>query len=320
VGDNPESALILELRELARSSGDTFTLTRDGYEVQIAYVSGSSSSLTLRHGYDSAAKPFVAEGRAVPYRRSARGRALEGVRPMLIQLRPETTADRVGKEEGISREHQTGDADFDFIVYVDSPTVDEALLQAVLGPDVRAAVLELLALGVQKITLDDESRRVEAHLSSFADGREHDDRGERMVAAFARLLCALPEVRDSGGAHPADPFRVPLRVGGVLAGVAAFASIPAYFAIAEHYDCTEPSSDGDGADLKAGCGTPGLIALVLAFVVGSLVAIVTRKLLVPRISGRSSSASQLASTTLIAFFLAAQVAFYTASVLGLARH
>lgn len=71
----------------------------------------------------------------------------------VILLRTEHGRDRIGKLLTLNREIQTGDLDFDPIVYIESDAPDE-LVEAALGqPAVRRGVCTLLALGYDKVEL-----------------------------------------------------------------------------------------------------------------------------------------------------------------------
>jgi hypothetical protein len=315
-----ESDLIAAFRKLANKAGDEFSVTRRGTSVDVQYSGGSSSSLALSTSYDRAAKAVLTgDGKAALYRESAKGGALVSVRPMLIKLREETASDRDGKAEGINREHQTGDAKFDESVYVDSPTTDPKILDAVLGPSTREGAMKLLSLGFHTIVIDDEARCVKALFNAFASREPGETRADEMLDAFVALVSDLPSVKASAGTHPERPLAA-FNVGfGILAGIAAVGSIPAYFMMAAAHDCTETSDDEDGQSLKSGCGEPGGIAFVVGFIVAAVVVLVARPWLKRRYSGQSSSHSQITAATWVIFALTLFGCFYLLSWVLFAR-
>jgi hypothetical protein len=320
VSDDPEGDLVRALREKASvMKEDAFSIKHDDVVVQVRYSGGSSSSLTLFAGYDTFAKREHADGReGGSYRQTAVPRALSATRPMNITLRPEAYGDREAKAQGLNREHQTGDADFDNAVYIDSPTTDHEVLQAVLGEEARTAVRDLFALGLRRITIDDTKRDVEAYLNEFATAKERPGRADLMVDAFSRLVSSMPPVRDSGGVHAPAPFGCLMVTGGAFAGILGIAAIPLFLGIASAFDCTESSSDGEGTSLKTGCGGPPIMGLIIGIIAGLLAIMLARLLFTPRLRGRSNSASRLGSLTLISFALAAEVTFLVVTYAGYA--
>jgi hypothetical protein len=288
----------------------TFLITHDGVAIKVYYSGGSSSSLTFTTSYDSHAKGELQTSRAGgSYRQGAVPESRSAIRPMQIVLRHENISDLQAKEGGINREHQTGDDEFDREVYIDSPTVDEDVLQAVLGDDVRAAVLALFRVGVRRITVDDARGNVEGYLHEFTRAQEDPDRANVMVSSFSKLALAFPPLRASGGTHAETPYRTLVRVGGVLAGVLFFALIPIFLVLASGFDCSEPSSDGEGSTLKDGCGAAPVLGLLAAVVVGALASAIATRFVVPKLRGRSDSAARMAGLSWTSFGLAAEITF-----------
>lgn len=310
-----ESDLIAAFRKLAKEDGDDFSVSHRGTSVHVQYSGGSSSSLSLGASYDRVAKAIdTDEGKAALYRASAKAKgSLVAIRPMLIKLREESGTDRGGKAEGINREHQTGDEKFDERVYIDSPTTDPKVLDAVLGPSTRAGAMKLLSLGFHTIMIDDEARAVKAQLNSFASRDPGETRADEMLDAFVTLVDDLPSVKASAGTHPERPLAA-FNVGfGIFAGLAAVGAIPGYFIIASTHDCTEASDDGEGQSLKDGCAAPGAMAFVIGFVAAAVVALVARPWLKRRFSGQSSSLSQITTANIVIFALTLFGCFYTLS-------
>jgi hypothetical protein len=213
MSESPETDLVRELRALAGASEDsrTFAVECGGHEIRIEYCSGSTSSLWLSASYDAAARddhPALVEGDArAGYRSSAR-RPLVATRPLAIKLCPERADDVTAKLDGATVEWQSGDPAFDDAVYVATPTTDTKVLTGVLGPEVRAAVLDLLALGFMSVTLDgDEQHRVGTYLIEFVRrGPEQPDRGAQAIRAFAQLLSNLPALTTATEGHAPVPL------------------------------------------------------------------------------------------------------------------
>ena len=147
--DDAENALVAELRALAgEPAGDRFVVSRRGRSITVTHDGGSSSSLTLRASYDAVARA-AADTNEGTYRGSPRvDRALVAPRPLAIVLRKDAP-------RGIRTAYETGDRRFDDAVFVDTPTTNPTVLAAVLGPEVRAAVLTLFELGFLRVTIDD---------------------------------------------------------------------------------------------------------------------------------------------------------------------
>jgi len=320
MSDDVESALLRELREIAGvREGTTFDIGKGHTRFEVSYSGGSSSSLTLRARYDVVAKAVpVVDAREASYRSSARPAKLHATRPMKIELRRENDADRASKESGVNREHQTGDANFDAAVYVDTPTTDDGVLGSVLGANVRAAVLALLGLGFSWVKLDDDDGMVKAYLSDFASLDERDERAPEIVASFTQLLEALPPVAATGESHPEEPFSRPLTIMSVLAAVLFFGGAPLFFLVADGMGCMEASDDGDGSNLRGECVPPAVVGLVVAAVAGALACALASYLVAPKLRGRSNSAARIGQLVVVAFALAAELAFFAVSFAGFA--
>ncbi len=317
-----ELDLVGAIRRLAdpahtRPDAEAFVVRSGELDIDVRYTGGSSSSLTLSARYDVAARRAPDGTRqAGSYRDPARG-ALVAVRPMAIHLRAEQAADVDAKAAGINREIQTGDAAFDAAVYVSSPGDDEAVIGAVLGPEVRRGAAALLALGVGRIAIDDDDGRVEARLVGFLSDKPSAERGPAMIAAFAELLRGLPVVQRAAGGHPPDPWRRRLQWGGVLALLGFIALMPVYMVVAGTVGCTEGGSEDGEINLKPGCSTPLLLAVVAAVILGALGAALATAFVSPHLRGRSSSAMRIAGLQIVAFSLFAELGFYVVSALGL---
>jgi hypothetical protein len=86
-----------------------------------------------------------------------------------ILVRAEGGIDRLGKSLGLNREVQIGDATFDAAAYIDSAASDDVVKKALGGADVRARILELLALGYRLDMSSDGvgASRIRGYYASF---------------------------------------------------------------------------------------------------------------------------------------------------------
>ncbi len=317
---SPETELVAELRALARAGDENdFVVERGPYRIAVHYSSGSSSSLTFRARYDDVARAdhdaILHAGGPGAYRRSGRASAIIAVRPLAVTLRSETRSDVDAKLGGINVEYQTGDDAFDRNVYVSTPTTDEQVLGAVLGPKVRQGVLALLVLGFRHLKIDEDGA-VEAFLSEFTQRQSRPGRGQNAIEAFALVLSDLPDlpvISASGGAHPEPPVwarAAPLWLVAIAAGLAG---LPASCGVADAANCTEASSDGEGTTFRDGCGTPALLAFAFSIVVASGAAFVARALATPRLRGTTEAASRILHVRIAAFWLTFVATYVTAS-------
>ncbi len=86
-----------------------------------------------------------------PFRGESRPR-IESPAP--LTLRSEKELDRTGKRLGLNREIQTGDAEFDKTVYLETEAPDALVLAALSDPMTRAGVMKCIALGASEIVLE----------------------------------------------------------------------------------------------------------------------------------------------------------------------
>jgi hypothetical protein len=310
-----DADLMIGLRKLAKAEGDAFSIERDDMRITVDYVGGSSSRLTLTSAFDAVAR---AASKASTYRKSAQGRVIRGVRPMLITLREEEADDRTAKAEGLSREHQTRDEAFDRAVYIDSPTTDEELLDAVLCEGVRAGALELVKLGFGPIVIDDAKAMVVARLDRFWPSLAEEGAAERVVDAFTKILASLPPVERAVGQHA--PRSAAPKVLAVMGAICFLGGAPiALSKLADAYHCSQGTLDGDGMTLKDGCGGPALLAILAGLACGVVGMIIARNLARRSVAGHSDSHTQLRYVGIAAFAWTALAAFVTAAVLASAK-
>lgn len=316
-----ESDLVAALRVLANAGGDsTFRMKWKDATFTVEYSGGSSSSLTLVATYDTAAQLSKQEPRpkAAGYRESAKDGKLVAIRPMNIQLRPETTDDADDKASGVSREHQTGDHEFDRDVYVDSESADD-VLSAVLCEPVRSGARQLIKLGLKLVVIDDVLGRVTASMSEFTRPGDQSLRAKEICNAFALLLSGLPPVARAAAFHPGKPMGCILPIGGVLACILGFGLPAWFFLVAAALDCTEGSADGEGSSLKDGCGSSVVAGAVVAFTAAFIAVLLVRAPLRNVLSGRSDSGSRLRNGMIIAGALTFAIVFLATSGIVMAR-
>lgn len=316
-----ELDLVEDLRRIAGGAAarapNDFTFERDGVEVRVVYVSGSSSSLRFVTPYDKNARINAHAGFSPDerggYREGAR-RELRGVRPMAIALLRENHVHVAAKASGTNAEVQTGDPAFDDAVYVDTPS-DPDLVRAVLGHGARAATRALLDLGIRRVDLD-AAGAIEARIDDFLSVARAGDRAERLVAAFVDLARSVPVVARAEGAHPVAPYGA-LRVAGATTAFLGMVLCPmVYFAIASAVECTEPADEG--VSLKDGCGTPAIVGIAFAIVGASIAVRLTARYLAPALRGRSDSLDRIGSTYGAAGAIGAVAGFLVGAALAFA--
>ena len=299
--DDAENALVAELRALAgEPAGERFAVSRRGRSITVTHDGGSSSSLTLRASYDAVARA-AADTNEGTYRGCPRvDRALVAPRPLAIVLRKDAP-------RGIRTAYETGDRRFDDAVFVDTPTTNPTVLAAVLGPEVRAAVLTLFELGFLRVTIDDRCALdgpdvVEAYLWSFASSGPPRERAARCLDAFASILDHLPRIASSGDEPPLPEPPVWVGVSGWLGLVGALAVAPAWWFVAN-----ETRSEDDAAQS---------IALLAAIASGMIASRLARPALRRRLGMPQSGALLRVAVARIKVFLGAAALVFFAAMLG----
>lgn len=142
-----------------------------------------------------------------------------------VLLRRERASDRMGKQLGFNREVQLGDPAFDDAAYIDTAESDEVVRALLERPDVRAAVLAVLATGY-RVEMSPNGLRatlIQAKLSPIDAAAV-----PRALAALEALAPLLPSVDPSSIGRPhwsrtSATIGVPLSVlliGFVLTGLA----------------------------------------------------------------------------------------------------
>lgn len=203
------------LRVLAGSRGASgkngYAIVHDGHRILVEYSTDSDDDILavrLTCRYDEAAT----------WRRSTKEPMpppVRAIRPLAIQLSAEGGGHVRAKREGLAIEWQSGDAEFDDQVYVQSPTTDPVVLAAVLSPRVQAATCSLLDLGFESVSIDDDGktdreRKVVARALTNAFVRGGDgsgyERARAAVESFIALAESLPPLITLPGSHPRPPL------------------------------------------------------------------------------------------------------------------
>ncbi len=204
----------------------------------------------------------------------------------LIQLRPETRADRLGKALRIDREIQTGDEAFDQLVYVESDLPDERHARLLADPLVREAVRDLIESGVSVIHLGRPGNPLGVEVPA-ADAAPDPDRLDHLRLALGRLAHALPTFQTiPEGNAPYGQGLVVFALLSVSLGLMAVGLVNALY----------PVLDGDA--LYRVVATVSLIVCVIGF-----------GLVVWRLRGRARSLRQLSVMAMLCPPLAAELAF-----------
>ena len=284
-----ESALVAELQALANVPPGTgsFAIRCSAGTVTVVYkqFSSSPSELTLEARYDDVA-------RVVPtlpnYRDLPAGAPVVATRPMDIHLRHEDGEDRAAKDEGLNVEWQTGDRAFDEAVYVSTPGHGAEVLSAVLGPDVRGAVMSLFGLGFRKVSIDDHGV-VRLELTEFVVTRPREGRGRDAMDAFGRLLTNLPVVTASGASHAPIPF---------ARTTAAFSYTALFFGLVFFFSSVVPFVYPSIVEtpLRFASGAGAVAASCVAIALGILGFRVAKKIHGGRVASRMRGSSRAAVT------------------------
>jgi hypothetical protein len=177
---------------------------------------------------------------------------------------------RTDAPTGIRTAYETGDRRFDDAVFVDTPTTRRDVLAAVLGPEVRAAVLTLFELGFLRVTIDDRcvldgSDVVEAYHWSFTFRDPPRERAARCLDAFTSILDHLPKIASSGDEPELPKPSVWIRASGWVGLLGLLALEPTWWLVAKE---TRTVDDA-----------PQSIALVAAVVIGLIASRVARSAL-----------------------------------------
>lgn len=281
-------------------------ITRRRHSITVIHNAGSSSNLRLRASYDAAARadhPALASASGdAGYRQPSRqSGVLVAPRPLGIVLRSD-------RPKEISTAHETGDRAFDQAVFVDTATSDRAVLEAILGPELRAGVLALFELGFLRVTIDEEPPlggpgAVEASLWSFASAEPPPQQAARCLDAFASILDNLPKISSSGEAPkgPAAPAWLTASTAVGLVGLLAI----------------WPACWLAGKAKSADDGAPQAIALVAATLGGLIVSWASRGALTRHLGSPRAGATARILVGRVKIFLGAATLVFVAVLAGM---
>jgi hypothetical protein len=295
---------VASLRRLSPgANGDDFRIEHGSVRIHVRYFPGSHSHMLLETPY--VGRPRTGAGET--YREGAG--ELVAVRPMEILLRREDSTDRAGKREGVAVEAQLGDPLFDAAIYVDTRAPEDVVRRVLAAEPLRAAVRDLVGVGVSSVTIDDAGGLVSAVVHSFS---ELPDDPAWMLDRIAAIATHLPEVRASGGAHPEDPWRGRQILMGVAAVIGALPTVFLPF-VTRAAHCYV--SDDEGTSLV--CDDPSCCApLGWGAAIGITVGLVAAAAMWPRIRGTSSSHRVRRWVALFAVLLGLEGAISLAHVLA----
>lgn len=328
MSDEPVTVLVQELFDLALARGDAaqsasriipnpFVVRQGAYAIRVDYSAGSSKELSLQAAYDAVTgtNPALVAGDARAYRGV---RPLAAPRPLAIDLCREDTGHVAAKAKGLNVEWQSGDPAFDHVVYVDTPTTDPAILAGVLGPEVRRAVIDLLALGFRTIGIDEDSDgTVRAHLNEFSSLNPRPHRGAQALDAFARLLANLPPLVSSGRMVRRTPPLLGLTITLGIVGIAGWFSSVFFvegliMATKAAFDLSERAASLAWWEIGGAIALGVVAGIAGGFVYGRIMAAVAK--------GTSSAHQEVQWAQIAAFGATSVVAFAAAVIAVLLSH
>ncbi len=149
----------------------------DSEERAVLLASFPDTNEAARGGYRGAAlRPIYTEG------------------PVGVYLREETASDQRRKLFASQPELQTGDADFDATVFVETQTVHHLAGQLLKPEAARGAIVQLLQEGCPSIVLDDWSGNIVVHLPKPYTKSSDPQKAKRLGRALEALRASLPPV------------------------------------------------------------------------------------------------------------------------------
>jgi len=179
--------------EQALAAHRPFDVTIDDVVVHVRYSSGTTPTVFLSTSYPTGTTaPRAGQDRGY---RDMPVTSIPAVRPLGVELRLERDDDRRAKERGVSRELQTGDPEFDRLVYVDSPAPDEVLSSVFATRPLRAACRALLEDGFVEIRIDDEHGEITTRRGLSTSARLP---AEQVIRAFAAIAREVPPLETTG--------------------------------------------------------------------------------------------------------------------------
>jgi hypothetical protein len=158
-----------------------------------------------------------------------------------IYVRPEIAVDRAGKTVGLNREVQTGDADFDAGVYLETDESEATVQRALGAPAMRAALRAALTGGYPYVRLG--PGMVAVRLGYKLSGAPTPEELERALQAIAPVAASAPAI-DPAEIRPVGRMRGDLAA---AATVVAFmvAMVLGFAAPVGYADYWSPLRDAD---------------------------------------------------------------------------
>lgn len=191
--------------QLARRLGATpvneqgpFALTLEGrrLELSLERPSKSPAVLIFRTPVGPVDMPPQMKATASPSSSPYRGDAHPtSPCPHSFEVRPERKNDRRGKQWGINREFQTGDARFDEAVYIECDAPDEILQEFFREAPVREAMLRCLGAGCESIAIDSEGSLVLRVTLAPQKPFPAAEQVRALLAELGRIADGMPALR-----------------------------------------------------------------------------------------------------------------------------
>jgi hypothetical protein len=309
-------------RRATRVASGEWLIERDGVTIQASHQKDPRYPrlrIWFPYGREQPIAMAKATQGAAPYREGTDLRPVYAIRPLAIVLRAETEYERDGKQKGVDREFQTGDARFDESVYVDTSTEDAVLARLLEPAPVRAAIGELVSLECL-LTVDDEDGNVIAVWSEAPKSLvEANDQASvyavRAIGAMLTLARDLPVVASSGAVRR-DRVETWTKRGLVVALVLSFLSV--FFVIpglAPHA-CIDHERFRAGLRWTWRCTGSPVAGGFLGVVLGAIAARSVTHAVSPKLSGRSDSSSRVFAAGMIAFLVTANLAMIVGALVG----
>lgn len=189
--DNRPPTLIEQLRNLAGVSA----------RKREFHVRGASCEVEVQWQVDEAGErimllaslPDAGESAQGGYR-GGKSPAVESSGPIALYLREETGVDRIRKILGHKEEIQTGDAELDAAVYIETQADRRIATEMMRHKGARTAILQLLRLGCSSIILGDWSGKIVVHVARPEAPCPDPSRASQLVSQIDALRAALPPV------------------------------------------------------------------------------------------------------------------------------
>lgn len=296
--------LVEQLRAVAFVSAEvnTFTIVRDGRTIEVIFAPGSTDSLTLKVRMPTA----DAETRRIfdGYRGGKDPGPVVAPRPLSIKLAREDEDDKKHKADGINREIQTGDPQFDDVVYIDTFAPPDAVRGILASKNARLAAMELLARDCLQFFIDDLDGNISMEIIEFTTRSPDQERGSRLLETLARFANEITPVRASGETPAQDPTLLPIGCGCATAFAGLILTPVVYFTLTPTR-CLAESDEGTSLLCGMGpeCCNPGFTGLIA----GALTSIPLILILGRVIRGNSDSHSSMRVFQVTALFICCEI-------------